>query len=109
MNEPVETMWQGRFIVAKRQGKWEYVGRSRGIRAAVIVAIDDGHVILVEQYRVPLGAACIELPESWRAQASTLRLRTAPGHTLQVLSESGEIVATADLTRWTLALSKPAS
>jgi len=59
---PVETMWQGRFITARRQGRWEYVGRARGIRAAVIVAIDDGHVILVEQYRVPLGASCIELP-----------------------------------------------
>jgi len=61
-NEPVEIMWQGRFITAKRQGRWEYVGRSRGIRAAVIVAIDDGHVLLVEQYRVPLGTHCIELP-----------------------------------------------
>jgi ADP-ribose pyrophosphatase len=62
VSEPVEVMWQGRFITAKRRGRWEYVGRSRGIRAAVIVAIDDDHVILVEQYRVPLGAPCIELP-----------------------------------------------
>jgi ADP-ribose pyrophosphatase len=60
--EPVEIMWQGRFITAKREGRWEYVSRSRGIRAAVIVAIDDGHVLLVEQYRVPLGTHCIELP-----------------------------------------------
>lgn len=58
----VETMWQGRFITARREGKWEYVGRSRGIRAAVILAIDEGHVILVEQYRVPLKRDCIELP-----------------------------------------------
>ena len=58
----VEVMWQGRFITAKREGKWEYVSRSRGIRAAVILAIDDGHVLLVEQYRVPLGKNCIELP-----------------------------------------------
>ena len=36
--------------------------RTRGISAAVIVAIDDGHVILVEQYRVPLGKICLELP-----------------------------------------------
>ena len=28
----------------------------------MIVAIDDGHVLLVEQYRVPLGRDCIELP-----------------------------------------------
>lgn len=55
-------MWEGRFITAKREGKWEYVSRSRGIRAAVILAIDHGHVLLVEQYRVPLGKNCIELP-----------------------------------------------
>lgn len=61
-SDPIETMWQGRFIAAKREGKWEYVGRARGIRAAVILAIDDGHVILVEQYRVPLKRHCIELP-----------------------------------------------
>lgn len=59
---PVETVWQGKFITAKKQGRWEYVSRARGIRAAVIVAIDDGHLILVEQYRVPLGRACLELP-----------------------------------------------
>jgi ADP-ribose pyrophosphatase len=59
---PVETVWQGKFIAAKKQGRWEYVSRARGIRAAVIVAIDDGHLILVEQYRVPLGRACLELP-----------------------------------------------
>jgi ADP-ribose pyrophosphatase len=63
MSDPVETMWQGRFITVKREGKWEYVGRARGISAAVIVAIDnDGHVLLVEQYRVPLKARCLELP-----------------------------------------------
>lgn len=60
--DPIETMWQGRFIAAKREGKWEYVSRARGIRAAVILAIDDDHVILVEQYRVPLKRNCIELP-----------------------------------------------
>jgi ADP-ribose pyrophosphatase len=59
---PEEIRWQGKFIAAKQRGKWEYVGRARGIRAAVIVAIDDGHVLLVEQYRVPLGRPCLELP-----------------------------------------------
>jgi ADP-ribose pyrophosphatase len=61
--EPAETVWQGKWIVAKRQGKWEYVSRARGIQAAVIVAIDaEDHVLLVEQYRVPLGQRCLELP-----------------------------------------------
>jgi ADP-ribose pyrophosphatase len=59
---PEQVMWQGRFIAAKRKGRWEYVGRTRGIHAAVIVAIDDGHILLVEQYRVPLGRPSLELP-----------------------------------------------
>ncbi|WP_395614583.1 NUDIX hydrolase [Allosphingosinicella sp.] len=56
------TVWQGRYIVAKKRGRWEYVSRARDIQAAVIVAVDDGHVLLVEQYRVPLGRVCLELP-----------------------------------------------
>lgn len=56
-------MWEGRFITAVRDGQWEYVRRSRGIRAAVILAeTDQGEVVLVEQFRVPLGRTCLELP-----------------------------------------------
>ena len=62
-DEPEQIVWQGKFVTAKTRGKWEYVSRSRGIRAAVILAIDEeDHVLLVEQYRVPLGRICIELP-----------------------------------------------
>ena len=63
---PEEIVWQGRYVVAKRKGRWEWVARARNISAAVIVAIDaddeGGHVLLVEQYRVPLGRTCLELP-----------------------------------------------
>ena len=59
---PEETVWQGKWITAKRRGRWEYVGRARNIRAAVILPLDAGDVVLVEQYRVPLGKSCIELP-----------------------------------------------
>lgn len=65
-DSPIETRWEGRFITVKQQGTWEYVSRSRGIHAAVILAVDDGpdgrHIILVEQYRVPLKVQCLELP-----------------------------------------------
>ncbi|MBX3565668.1 MAG: NUDIX hydrolase [Sphingomonas sp.] len=57
-----EIAWAGKWITAIRDGKWEYVARARGIGAVVIIAIDDGHVLLVEQYRVPIGMRCIELP-----------------------------------------------
>lgn len=62
MSGTVETVWQGRFIQVHKQGRWEYVSRTRNVSAAVILAVDDGHVILVEQYRVPLHARCLELP-----------------------------------------------
>ena len=60
--EPERIVWQGRFVVAKTRGKWEYVSRARNIRAAVILAVEKGQVLLVEQFRVPLGRNCIELP-----------------------------------------------
>lgn len=66
MTLPEEVKWQGKFIAAKQRGRWEYVGRSRGIKAAVILAIEEAadgrYVILVDQFRVPLGKRCIELP-----------------------------------------------
>ncbi len=64
---PETIRWEGKFITAKTRGRWEYVGRARGIRAAAIIAIDtdpDGtrNVLLVEQYRVPLGKISLEIP-----------------------------------------------
>lgn len=64
---PEEIRWQGKYITAMTRGRWEYVGRARGIGAAVIFAVDDSgddgdHVILVDQYRVSLGRRCIEPP-----------------------------------------------
>ena len=59
---PEEIVWQGKYVIAKTRGRWEYVGRARNICAAVILALIEDEVILVEQYRVPLGRNCIELP-----------------------------------------------
>jgi ADP-ribose pyrophosphatase len=62
MSEVEEVVWQGKFLAAKRKGKWEYVSRTRGVSAAVILAIVEDDVILVEQWRAPLNAYCLELP-----------------------------------------------
>jgi ADP-ribose pyrophosphatase len=59
---PPETMWAGRFVTAQRKGKWEYAGRTGGIRAVVILAEHDGCWILVEQPRAAVGGPCLELP-----------------------------------------------
>ena len=57
-----QTVWQGKFLDMKQDGTWEYVVRARDMHAAAIVAIEDGHVVLVEQPRVSLGRRCLELP-----------------------------------------------
>jgi ADP-ribose pyrophosphatase len=62
VSDAEEIVWEGKYLAAKRRGKWEYVSRTRNISAAVILAIDEGRVILVEQFRVPLGSNCLELP-----------------------------------------------
>lgn len=57
-----ERVWEGRYLAVEVEGTWEYAVRARGIEAAVIVAVDHGHILLVEQYRVPVGRRCVELP-----------------------------------------------
>jgi ADP-ribose pyrophosphatase len=57
-----DTVWEGKFIKVLKSGTWEYVSRTRGVSAAVMLAFDEGKAILVEQYRVPLGRMCLELP-----------------------------------------------
>src|SRR3546814_11115405 len=66
MTGKIETMWEGRFITVKREGTWEYVSRSRGLEAAVILAIaeasDGRYILLVAHYRVPFKAQLMEFP-----------------------------------------------
>ena len=59
---PLETVWQGKYISALKRGRWEYVSRAGSTNAVVILAEHDGKVILIEQYRVPVGGRCLELP-----------------------------------------------
>ena len=59
---PVEVPWRGKFVEIRTRGRWEFAGRTRNIQAAVILALDGDEVILIDQYRVPLGRRCLELP-----------------------------------------------
>lgn len=58
-----ECLAQGRYLSLVKKGRWEYAHRHGALGAACIVALTAaGELVLVEQYRVPLGRACIELP-----------------------------------------------
>ena len=100
-NLPEEIVWQGKFITTKTRGRWEYVARAQGIRAAAIIAIDDGHVLLVEQYRIPLGKRSLEIPAGLigddedkageAAETAALReLEEETGYTAERMENLGE-------------------
>jgi hypothetical protein len=59
-------------------------------------------------HALPVGqggwAACIELPESWRARAGSLRLRAGAGMTVDVLDAGGAVIATGNINASKLTL-----
>lgn len=55
--------WRGKYLEVHREGTWEYAARTHGIGAAVILAVTEAReIVLVEQWRTPLGRPTIELP-----------------------------------------------
>lgn len=58
-----KTVFEGRFLRLIHDQHWEYVTRVNARGAVALLALTpENDVILVEQYRIPLGARCIELP-----------------------------------------------
>lgn len=60
---PLETLAEGKFLALRKRGRWEFVERPNARGAAFVVAVTpDREIVLVEQFRVPLGQRSIELP-----------------------------------------------
>ena len=58
-----KTLHAGRHLTLYARGGWEFVSRNTHRPAVGIVAItDDERIILVEQYRPPVGRRVVELP-----------------------------------------------
>lgn len=61
--EPHQTVWEGKYLRVKTCGTWEYAERPNSPAGVVIVAVTpESHLLLTEQYRVPMGKNVIELP-----------------------------------------------
>ena len=57
------TVWVGRHLSMKVHGQWEFATRNVTQRGVGIVAItEDRRIVLVEQYRPPIGQTVVELP-----------------------------------------------
>src|SRR3546814_16473674 len=59
-----ETLFEGQYLRLKRQGHWEYAERCNANCAAIVVALTPEDTLLfVEQYRIPIGARRLEMPD----------------------------------------------
>lgn len=100
--------WRGKYLEVHREGTWEYAARTRALGAAVILAVTDAdELVLVEQWRVPVGAPTIELPaglvgdggDGEAAAASAAReLAEETGFTAARLDDLGEYATSAGMS-----------
>jgi ADP-ribose pyrophosphatase len=62
-SESPKVLFEGRHVRLVKRGQWEYAERKSVTGIVGIVAVtDDGKLVLVEQYRPPVGRSVIELP-----------------------------------------------
>jgi ADP-ribose pyrophosphatase len=104
----IDTMWEGKYLSVRKAGTWEYAERIGSIAAAVIVAIDgEGQLLLVEQFRVPLGRTCLELPAGLVgdesagesvAEAARRELEEETGYRADIVEERGEFYSSPGMT-----------
>ncbi len=58
-----EVLYNGEFLNLVRDGRWEYCERVNRVRAVMIfAATQEGRVLLVEEFRPPIGARCLCFP-----------------------------------------------
>ncbi len=59
----VETLYSGKFLNLVREGRWEYCERTKQTRAVMVfAATPEGRVLLVEEFRPPIGRRCLCFP-----------------------------------------------
>ncbi len=58
-----EPLYNGKFLNLVREGRWEYCERVNQTRAVMVfAATPEGKVLLVEEYRPPIGCRCLCFP-----------------------------------------------
>jgi ADP-ribose pyrophosphatase len=61
--DPSEILFETPWLQVRRTGHWDFVVRPQSDRCVGVLAITDaGEIVLVEQFRHPLGRAAVELP-----------------------------------------------
>ncbi|RZL98236.1 MAG: NUDIX hydrolase [Sphingomonas sp.] len=102
-----DVVWEGKFLSVVKDGTWEYAERRGDIAAAVIVALNGDDVLLIEQYRIPAGRVCLELPAGLvgdegatetAAEAAARELEEETGYRADTVEELGEFYSSPGMT-----------
>lgn len=104
------SLWEGKYLRVVSRDKWEYVTRTGTTGVVGIVAVtDERKLVLVEQYRPPVGRSVIEIPAGLAgdvagseheqlADAAARELLEETGYAAQEMTYLCEGVPSAGLT-----------
>jgi ADP-ribose pyrophosphatase len=85
---PAGTIFEVKFLRLLRDGRWEWVERTRSSGVAIILPITaDRKIILVEQHRPAVGKKVIALPAGIAGDKGSEEIVTAAGR--ELLEETG--------------------
>ncbi len=88
--DAVRVLHESRFLRLVERDGWEFVQRTNAASVVCIVAAaDDGRVILVEQFRPPVGANVIEWPAGLVGDRPTAGESTLQAAQRELLEETG--------------------
>jgi ADP-ribose pyrophosphatase len=64
MDEPLETVYEGKWLRLKKRGRWEFAERTNqgGMAVIIVAATPDRCLLFVEQHRVAIEGKTIEMP-----------------------------------------------
>lgn len=86
--DDVQTLYEGQFLKLLRVAHWEYVRRPRSKGAGFVIAVTDAdELVLVQQYRYPLGRDCLELPAGIIGDTEALAHESVEESALRELEE----------------------
>jgi ADP-ribose pyrophosphatase len=58
-----ESLYQGNYLSLLKIDRWEFVSRSNASGVVALIAVtEQGELVLVEQFRIPVNSTVIELP-----------------------------------------------
>lgn len=80
----MDTLFTARHLRLVRRGNWEFVQRTGVTGVVVLLAVtDDRRLLLVEQYRPPVGARVLELPAGLAGDLGPEELESAAARELE--------------------------